>query len=350
MTNSQNKKKKVTLADVAAEAGVGQATVDRFLSGRTTVKPSTADKISRAMAKLDYRPVNSSSSVEALTFDHISPARIGFIFPSVSDSMYDTLLNGLKEKLAQTFKSSPDIIVYECDIQNHAAVALLIETLSHKVGYIGLVALDDPIIGLSIKTAADSGVKIFTLFSPLADYGQVAHLGLDDRKAGRSAAWIAYKLLKEGDNVAIFQGHNRFLCQEVCEISFRSYFREKNVNINILGPVLTHEKIELARKETLSLVNKNAKVDLVYAPCGGVVGIIDALKENENKKNTFLICHGPFPGWQAMLINDAVDVIIYHDIHGLIENITKVINTDFQTAASPLFMPVNFEIKMRENI
>ncbi|NIF21852.1 LacI family DNA-binding transcriptional regulator [Candidatus Pantoea multigeneris] len=348
MTNPQNKKKKVTLADVAAEAGVGQATVDRFLSGRTTVKPSTAEKISRAMAKLDYRPVNTHSSVEALTCDRILPAKIGFIFPSVSDSMYDTLLHGLKEKLSREFKNPPDIIVYECDIQNHAAVASLIETLSHKVGYIGLVALDDPIIGLSIKTAADSGVKIFTLFSPLADYGQVAHLGLDDRKAGRSAAWIAYKLIQEGDNVAIFQGHNRFLCQEICEISFRSYFREKNVNINILGPILTHEKIDLARKETLDLVNKNAKLDLVYAPCGGVVGIIDALKENKN--NTFLICHGPFPGWQAMLINDAVDVIIYHDIHSLIENMIEIINTEFQTATSPLFMPVNFEIKMRENI
>lgn len=48
--------KRATVQDVASKAGVSISSVSRFLNGRLTLPPSTADRINRAVELLDYRP------------------------------------------------------------------------------------------------------------------------------------------------------------------------------------------------------------------------------------------------------------------------------------------------------
>src|SRR5690348_3584441 len=44
------------IADVAARAGVGVATVSRVLNGSTSVRPATRDRVLDAIRALNYRP------------------------------------------------------------------------------------------------------------------------------------------------------------------------------------------------------------------------------------------------------------------------------------------------------
>lgn len=46
--------KAVTLSDIAGEAGVGTATVERVLNARGNVRPQTAERVLRAARKLSY--------------------------------------------------------------------------------------------------------------------------------------------------------------------------------------------------------------------------------------------------------------------------------------------------------
>jgi len=47
---------KATIEDVAEEAGVSIATVDRVLNGRAAVRPQTADRVEKAIRRLNYQP------------------------------------------------------------------------------------------------------------------------------------------------------------------------------------------------------------------------------------------------------------------------------------------------------
>lgn len=366
----QNDKGRVTLIDVAKEAGVGQATVDRFLNGRTTVKAKTAEKIRAAVDKLGYRAMqigklsSSASSMSSTSIESeakLAPMpRLGFIFPSVANTLYQLLSDKLTEVLTEHFSkvSAPRIV--ECDIQDFAKVTAAIETLSAEVEFLGIVALDDPTVGLAIQAASQRGVKIFTLFSPLSNYGQRAHIGLDDRKAGRSAAWMAQRLMPATSKLAIFQGNSRFLCQETCEISFRSYFRERNVAVDYIGPLNTKEDAHFAEQQTHAMLADNPDVGLIYAPCGGVKGIIQAVTRNKRKEQVSIICHGPFPGWEQALIDESVDVIIYQDMKELSDAVVMLLSDhnldDLRLREQDLlrnevrFLPLSFQIKFRENI
>ncbi|MEG3136013.1 LacI family DNA-binding transcriptional regulator [Rouxiella sp. T17] len=363
----QNEKGRVTLIDVAKEAGVGQATVDRFLNGRTTVKAKTAEKIRAAVDKLGYRAAQIDKLSSSMSTATKPPAaeltpmpRLGFIFPPVNNSIYQLLIDPLAELLAGQFSTvfAPRII--ECDIQDFAEVSAAIETLSSEVEFLGIVALDDPTIGLAIQAAAQRGVKIFTLFSPLSNNGQRAHIGLDDRKAGRSAAWVAQRLMPATSKLAIFQGNSRFLCQESCEISFRSYFRERNVAVDYIGPLNTKEDAQHAEHQTHTMLAENSDIGLIYAPCGGVKGIIQAVTDSKRKEQIAIICHGPFPGWEQALIDESVDVIIYQDMKELSEAVVALLSDhpledrrlrELDIVRNEVrFLPISFQIKFRENI
>ena len=53
--------RRATVHDVAREAGVSLATVDRVLNGRPGVRPITAHKVEAAIAALDFRRDLSAS-------------------------------------------------------------------------------------------------------------------------------------------------------------------------------------------------------------------------------------------------------------------------------------------------
>ncbi|HHY50059.1 MAG TPA: LacI family transcriptional regulator, partial [Alphaproteobacteria bacterium] len=57
----RNESRRATVHDVAREAGVSLATVDRVLNGRPGVRPATADKVEEAIRALDFRRDLSAS-------------------------------------------------------------------------------------------------------------------------------------------------------------------------------------------------------------------------------------------------------------------------------------------------
>ena len=48
--------KKVTIYDVAREAGVSLATVSRVINGSSVVKPNTRDRVIETIQRLDFKP------------------------------------------------------------------------------------------------------------------------------------------------------------------------------------------------------------------------------------------------------------------------------------------------------
>ncbi|MDU6339514.1 MAG: substrate-binding domain-containing protein, partial [Cutibacterium granulosum] len=114
------------------------------------------------------------------------------------------------------------------------AMAQAIHRLSDEVDVLGLVALDHPLIRHAVARAAARGVRVFTLLSDLSVPQRSGHIGLDNQKAGRTAAWFIERLCRGNGEIGIIIGDNRFTCQESCEISFRSCLREQGMGQQIL--------------------------------------------------------------------------------------------------------------------
>lgn len=299
---------KVTLADIAREARVGVATVDRVLNKRAAVKESTALRVLEAARRLGFtleQPHYRLAAGKAPV-----TIRMGFILLQESHSFYLPLARALAREAAPWLPAGQAPVILHFAIDAVEAMAQAIHRLSDEVEVLGLVALDHPLIRHAVARAAARGVRVFTLLSDLSVPQRSGYIGLDNHKAGRTAAWFIERLCRGNGEIGIIIGDNRFTCQESCEISFRSCLREQGKGQQILEPVRSHERADIARTVTEQMLTQYPALQAIYAPCGGVEGIVDALRDSGRQQEIALVCHGPLSDSELALIDGTIDICL----------------------------------------
>lgn len=301
---------KITLADIAREARVGVATVDRVLNKRAAVKESTARRVLEAARRLGFtleQPHYRLAAGKAPV-----TIRMGFILLQESHSFYLPLARALTREAAPWLPAGQAPVILHFAIDAVEAMAQAIHRLSDEVEVLGLVALDHPLIRHAVAQAAARGVRVLTLLSDLSVPQRSGYIGLDNHKAGRTAAWFIERLCRGNGEIGIIIGDNRFTCQESCEISFRSCLREQGKGQQILEPVRSHERADIARTVTEQMLTKYPALQAIYAPCGGVEGIVDALRDSGRQQEIALVCHGPLSDSELALIDGTIDIMLNH--------------------------------------
>lgn len=85
----------VTIADVAARAGVSQASVSRVLNGKQSVDPGIVRKVQAAIAALGYSP-----SIAARSLVHGRNHTIAMVVPDLENPLFQGILKGLSRAAA----------------------------------------------------------------------------------------------------------------------------------------------------------------------------------------------------------------------------------------------------------
>ncbi|MBR7508485.1 hypothetical protein KC216_21730, partial [Mycobacterium tuberculosis] len=80
------------------------------------------------------------------------------------------------------------------------------------------------------------------------------YVGLNNRKAGRTAAWMIAKTARRPGKVAIFVGSHRFQGHELREIGFRSFFRGEAPEFTVLDTLINLETRQITHEAMLNLL------------------------------------------------------------------------------------------------
>ncbi|HAT1648270.1 TPA: LacI family transcriptional regulator [Raoultella planticola] len=339
--------KKISMSDIARAAGVGVATVDRVLNRRAPVRQETREKVLKAAESLQYRAellkVMSSEEQNAKV-----AARMGFILLAKDYSFYQSLAQSLTHLARQRLQAEPEFLWL--DIDDVGSMVASLESLSSRVDIIGLVALDHPMIRHTIKKIAAAGVHVYALFSDFSPCGHAGYIGLDNQKAGRTAGWFAGHLVPKDGVIGVLLGDNRFNCQESCEMGFRSYLRETNSGYVVLEPLKTHESIAGGYRATMDLLSQQDNLAMIYAPCGGIEGVVKAIKDS-GRQGIKLICHGPVVNGEMALIEGTIEVMIRHRIDLIADTIFNVFLSALRRDENiPSHITLPFDVVVRENI
>ncbi|QZQ50359.1 LacI family DNA-binding transcriptional regulator [Erwinia persicina] len=314
--------KKTTLTDIAREAGVGVATVDRVLNRRAPVRPDTESRVIQAASRLGYR-FDPDFLTATVPRQSAGTLRIGVILLSRDYSFYDTFARALEQHAAPFLQAGTAVEFAFHDIHAIEETAAAIDSLSDRVNVLALIALDNALIRRAVEKASRKGVNVFTVLSDLSPCGHSGYIGLDNRKAGRTAAWAVQRLSGPPGKVGVIVGDNRFLCQETCEISFRSYLREYATGHTVLEPVKSFENVAQGYQVTADLIRRHPELSVIYAPCGGVEGVVNALRDSDRRHEITLICHGPLQDAQLALIDGTLDMMIAHRLDELAARVVE---------------------------
>jgi LacI family transcriptional regulator len=299
-----------TLAQVAAEAGVGSATVDRVLNSRLPVREATALRVIQAAERIGY---HGAALMRQRQAERSPWCTLGFCLQKRSDPFYLAFARELSAAAARRISPGCSAVVEFMDVLEPAAIAQQLLALGTHVQAAAIVAVDHPRVTAAIDELQAQGKPVFTLLSDLSAPQRAGYVGVDPRKAGRTAAWAIRRLSQRREGtVGVFVGSHRYLGQESCEISFRSCLREHAPGLRVLDTQVNLEDPQLAYDAALAMLARH-RGDLagIYVAGGGVGGIIRALREEVAEPgHVITVCNELMADRRDALIDGVIDLVI----------------------------------------
>jgi Periplasmic binding protein domain len=119
-----------------------------------------------------------------------------------------------------------------------------------------------------------------TLVSDLAHNARDAFIGIDNRMAGQTAAFVLGTFFTTGAaKVGVMLGDYDFSCHEDREIGFRNWLRANFPNIQIVDIAKTDDSPERTFEATTILLRENPEIDGIYNVAGGNAGLAEAIRD-----------------------------------------------------------------------
>jgi LacI family transcriptional regulator len=294
-----------TLLDVAREAGVSAATVDRVINNRSGVRERTREIVLATAKRLGY-----------LAADHIAAEaqaekiRLDFVLPVGTNTFIKMLQDQLS--LQGAVRRDLDVEVHAIEGFNPDTLAGKLHDLHGKTQGVGVIALDHPTVREAIRALSANGVKIVTLATDILHVPRIAYVGIDNRQAGRLAGYILGRLLgtKEPKKVAMFAGSLSYRGHEEREMGFRHVLAEEFPNLTIVELREMRDDREKAHGEAAALLDRYADLAGFYNIGAGNQGIARALRERNLQRSVVFLGHELTESTKQFLLDGTMDAII----------------------------------------
>jgi LacI family transcriptional regulator len=348
MLKEERMGRRATIADVARSAGVSVATVDRVLNGRHPVREETARRVYEAATAVGFHATGLIR--RRLAEEELPRVRLGFVLQKPRQAFYQELERGLREAVAGAAGVRASV---EVDFLQGVAPAHIVERLEAMGGRaqaVAMVAPDHPMVSAAVERLRARGVPVFALLSDFAAGVRAGYVGVNNRKVGRTAAWMLARAAGGSGKVAVFVGSHRFDGHDSREIGFRAYFRENAPEFEVLETMVNLDTRQITHEATLSLLRRHPDLVGLFVAGGGMEGAIAALRE-EGRRLAAVVPEITAESRAALaegLITMAIATPLPTLCREIVARMVGRIGEDGAEAPGQTFLP--FDIYLPENI
>lgn len=342
------KKTKVRLADVAREAGVSLATVDRTINERPGVRKQTADIIWETIRRLESTAphILVNTRQPPLHFDFVLPAGPN-TFMQILDDTVLAIGNGLN---GQGISAR----CHRIESFNPYALADRVLELAKTSDGLAIAALDNPVVREAVNGLSDRGIPVVTLVCDLSNARQIAYVGLDNRAAGRTAGYLMGRFAAgRTGRIALIAGSIglSYRDHQEREMGFHDALYEQFNNLEIADRFEDQDDFEKAYEQTNIILDRFPDLVGIYNIGGGTRGIGTALKERGRAGDITFIGHELTKFTRQFLIDGVMDATINQDAaHEAMAAYQHLLDFHGRPLPSPLLGQPRVEIFVRENM
>jgi LacI family transcriptional regulator len=311
---------KMTLQDVACEAGVSLATVDRVINGRPGVHSRTIERVQAAIKTLNFHPDRHASRL-ARGRDY----NFRVILPFGENDFMKLLEAELLATDARLRQERVRISLQQVDVFDGPALATALEALPPDLDGVALVALDHPAVVEAVNTLVDAGVTVLTLVSDLPSSRRNHFVGIDNVAAGRTAANLIGRFVRKPGKVGLIGGSLALRDHIERQFGFEQVIASEFPSLQVLP--LREGRDENARVEAAAraLLTDHPDLVAIYSVGGGQSGVISALEASGRAKEVVFIAHELTPLARRHLIRGTIDAIINQDSGHMARSVARVL-------------------------
>lgn len=312
--------RKPTIIDIAREAGLAAATVDRVLHNRPNVSARAREQVVAAAQKVGYPlPV----ALRAIA-DEARPQRnLGFVLHKRGQAFYQRFAQEIEAACAanSAFAIQPHIRFAASQAPEDFAKEM--RELAQTCDAVAATAVNHTTLARLAEELTRTGTPVLSMLNNFGGSQGTGYFGMDNMRVGRLAGWMMATRLQRPGKVALFVGGTRWHGQALRETGFRSYLREFAPEIDVLDTAINLETRQLTYEATLALLDRAPDLAGLYVAGGGMEGAIAALREARPADKLTLIVNELTPESRAGLADRYVTMVVATPLQTLCSNIVR---------------------------
>ncbi|MGN6102274.1 MAG: LacI family DNA-binding transcriptional regulator [Devosia sp.] len=298
-------RRRATVHDVARQAGVSLATVDRVLNGRPGVRPTTAQKVADAIEALDFRR-DLSASLLARSRD----LHLHFFIPDGANAFMDNLDATIARRARSGKAERLRIETTRLKALDAEEVARQLDALTPRsCDCAVIVATDTPAVIKAVESATRRGIEVMTLVSDLPGSARRHFIGIDNVAAGRTAAAMLGRFCPLGGKVGVLAGSLGLRDHAERLDGFRAVLAAEFPALTVLGPLEGHDDDAETGRHAARLLADSDLAGL-YNLGAGNAGLLAALEASGRAGTVRVVAHELTEATRSGLVSGAIDVVL----------------------------------------
>ena len=338
---------KATIEDVAVEAGVSVATVDRVLNGRAAVRPPTAERVEKAIRRLNYQPDRLAARLA-----RGREYRFCFILPEGSNAFMATLAEAVQAEALRMEREKVVIDLLHTDVFDAQQLATTLDTIGSIYDGVAVVALDHPRVREALNALAERGVSVVTLVSDVPSSKRVHYVGIDNSAAGRTAATLMGRYLSDRrGKVGLIAGSLSLRDHIERQFGFEQVMAHDFPNLTLLPVREGRDDRVKVQGVAEQLLADHPDLIGLYNVGAGSAGIAAALEQAGRARDVVFITHELTEDTRRALIDGTIDIIINQDAGHEVRSAIRVLMSKADRAPIVEQMErIRIDIYLRDNI
>jgi LacI family transcriptional regulator len=294
------------MKDIALQAGVGIATVDRVLNNRSQVHPQTRRRVEHAIEELRSQEETVGLTGRKFIVDVIVEAPQHFC-----EAARKAIVAEVPSLLPAVFRVR---FTMEEDLTDE-----LLGSCVRRIGQRGshgviLMAEDTPATQQAIAWLAQRRIPVVTFATDVPVSPRIAYVGMDNRRAGQTAAYLIGRWLPPVSAMVLISLRNSlFRGEEDREVGFRSLLRSR---FAYLESIELYEGVGAAggfEAKIEAVLRNHPEIRAVYSIGGNNRTILKAIDAVGSKIDVF-VAHDLDDENKSLLRAQKISVVLHHDL------------------------------------
>ncbi|MFK7754469.1 MAG: LacI family DNA-binding transcriptional regulator [Sedimentitalea sp.] len=339
---------KPTVHDIAREAGVSLATVDRVLNARAGVRKATVARVQQAVQSLGY--VRDISAANLARQRHY---RFVFLLPDTSSQFLSALREAIAETSRGLAKDRCAIETVSVSLNDPVALKRAFSKMDEDgIDGVAVMANETPMVRDMIARLKARGVAVVAMITDQPNSERDHFVGIDNTAAGRTAAVLMGRFIDApAGKIAVVV--NTMLARDMVErrIGFDQVMAERFAGLEPLPTVEGRDDHELTAQVTAQCLDRNSDVVGIYCVGAGLRGVTQVLRERNLEQKVVVVGHDLTPHACAALREGALDVVINQNTGHLARSAARVLRAHcdgVDVIASQ--EKIRIEIVLKENL
>lgn len=293
--------------EIAQQSGLSEATVDRALHDRPGVRASTVAEVRQAIADLDRQATQLRLVGRTFLLDLVmqAPARFS-----------TAMRTALESELPALRPTNVRVRFHLGEEADPVAMVGMLERVARKGSHgVLLKAPNHPEVAGAVDRLHEQGIPVVTLVTDVPDSRRTAYVGIDNRAAGATAAYLIAHWGGASGPVLVTLSRTEFRGEEERVRGFRETLQTLRPERRVVEVTDTDGLDQSLLGAVSDALSRTPAIDAVYSCGGGNTATLAAFAASGTGCRAF-VAHDLDEDNVRLLRTRQISAVLHHDLRG----------------------------------